>query len=152
MKCIFAPKCKQSSLGLNGRKVIRFVDIFLHWTCFFIHPYCKNLHSEHFTNVWVIFSLTFSIWVCYSRHVWTCRNNILIYQYFEVDMYDPITWTRGTELPSPLFPLFIKHSVYISIFNNISLLFHLFVLILTSLCPYPYNFMFTATYMCRPYI
>ena len=40
--------------------MIRFVEICLHWTCFFIHPYCKNLHSEHFTNVSVIFSLTFS--------------------------------------------------------------------------------------------
>ena len=43
-----------------------------------------------------------------------------------------------------------KLSAYISICNQISLLFHLFLLILTCSCPYSYNFMLTATYMCRP--
>ena len=49
-------------------------------------------------------------------------------------------------------PFFFKLSVYIFIFNRISLLFHLFYLILTCSCPYSYNLMLTATYMCRFYI
>jgi hypothetical protein len=44
------------------------------------------------------------------------------------------------------------NSVYIFIFNKISLSFHLFFLILTYSCPYSYNFMLTATYIYRPYI
>jgi hypothetical protein len=58
------------------------------------------------------------------------------------------TGARGTELSPPFFKL----SVYIFIFNRISLLFHLFYLILTCSCPYSYNLMLTPTYMCRFYI
>ena len=54
---------------------------------------------------------------------------------------------RGTESPP-----FFKLSVYIFIFNKISLLFHPFFLKLACSCPYPYNLMLTATYMCRPYL
>jgi hypothetical protein len=51
-------------------------------------------------------------------------------------------------------PLFFLLSVYIFIFNKISLKFHLFCLNLhiTSSCPHSCNVMLTATYMCRPYI
>ena len=41
-------------------------------------------------------------------------------------------------------------SVYIFIFNNISLYFHLFYLILTCSCPFSYNLMLTSPYMSRP--
>jgi hypothetical protein len=40
-------------------------------------------------------------------------------------------------------------TVYIFIFNQISLSFHLFSLNLTCSCPYSYNLMLTATYLCR---
>jgi hypothetical protein len=46
-------------------------------------------------------------------------------------------------------------SVYIFIFNKISfisLIFHLFFLILTCSCQYSFNLMLTATYKCRSYI
>ena len=49
-------------------------------------------------------------------------------------------------------PPFFKLSVYIFIFNKISLLFHPFFLKLTCSCPYAYNLMLTATYTCRPYL
>ena len=55
---------------------------------------------------------------------------------------------RTSELHPP--PNTFKLSAYISICNQISLLFHLFLLILTCSCPYSYNLMLTATYMCRP--
>jgi hypothetical protein len=32
--------------------------------------------------------------------------DFVIYQYFEVEIYDPIAGTRGTDLPSPS-PLFL---------------------------------------------
>ena len=57
-----------------------------------------------------------------------------------------ITVARGTELP----PLFLL-SVYIFIFNKMSLLFHLFFLVLTCWRSYSYNLMLTAICMCRPY-
>jgi hypothetical protein len=47
---------------------------------------------------------------------------------------------------------FLKLSVYIFISNKISLLFHPFFIKLTCSCPYLYNLMLTATYMCRPYL
>jgi hypothetical protein len=58
---------------------------------------------------------------------------------------------HGITPPPPFFLL----CVYIFIFNQIlfiSLLFHLFFLILTCSRPYSYNLMLTATYRCRPYI
>jgi len=72
--------------------------------------------------------------------------DILIYQYFEVEVYDPITGNHGTELRP--FLLSVLHIYFQNFF--ISLLFHLFFPILTCSCPYSYNLMFTATYMCQP--
>ena len=54
------------------------------------------------------------------------------------------TRARDTELP----PFFQKLSVYVFIFNIISLLFHLFFLNLTSSCSYSCYFMITATLKC----
>ena len=51
------------------------------------------------------------------------------------------TRARDTELP----PFLKKLSVYVFIFNIISLLFHLFFLNLTSSCSYSCYFMITAT-------
>jgi hypothetical protein len=55
-------------------------------------------------------------------------------------MQKKTTGDRGTELP----PFFLL-SVYIFIFNKISLLFYLFFLNLTCSRPYSYNLMLTAT-------
>ena len=59
------------------------------------------------------------------------------------------TGTRSTELP-PFFYFLFTYNVFI--FNQTSLLFHLFFLNLTCLCPHSYNLMLTTTYVCRPYI
>ena len=56
----------------------------------------------------------------------------------------------STDIGITPLPHTFKLSAYISICNQISLLFHLFLLILTCSCPYSYNLMLTATYMCRP--
>ena len=53
---------------------------------------------------------------------------------------------RGTDPP----PFFLTFCLQI-IFNKISLLFHLFFLILTCSCQYSYNLMLTSNCMCRPY-
>jgi hypothetical protein len=49
-------------------------------------------------------------------------------------------------------PLFLLFTYIAFIFNEISLLFHLFILNLTCSYPYSYNLMLTTTYVCRPYI
>ena len=54
------------------------------------------------------------------------------------------TGARDTELP----PFFKKLSVYVFIFNIISLLFHLFFINLTSSCSYSCDFMITTTLKC----
>ena len=61
--------------------------------------------------------------------------------------HDKLAGARGTELPPPPFQL----SVYIFIFNKISLLFHLFFLNLGIVCIYPYNLMVTTTCIYWPF-
>ena len=73
-------------------------------------------------------------------HLFPCRVAISVWS---------STGACGTDLPPPPF---FKLSVYKFIFNKISLLFHLFFLILTCSCHYSYNLMLTTTCMCRPYI
>jgi hypothetical protein len=93
--------------------------------------------------------------ICYNRVVFEdktrhyfiepqtlkCKHEIYTYNWWEN------TDAHSTELPPPF-----QLSVCIFIFNKISLLFHLFFLILTCTCPYSYNLVLTATYMCRSYI
>ena len=57
------------------------------------------------------------------------------------------SWQRTT-------PLFLTFCLQIYFQYNffISLLFHLFFLILTCSCQYSYNHMLTSNCMCRPYI
>ena len=54
-------------------------------------------------------------------------------------------------ITSPFFLTFCLH-IYFQYNFFISLLFHFFFLILTCSCPYSYNHMLTATYICRPNI
>jgi hypothetical protein len=58
---------------------------------------------------------------------------------------------RGMDLPPPLFLTFCLQ-IYFQYIFFISLLFHLFFLILTYLCQYSYNLLLTPICMCRPYI
>ena len=62
-----------------------------------------------------------------------------------------ITGARGTDLLPPFFLTFCLQ-IYFQLNFFISLLFHLFFLILTCSCQYSYNLMPTSNCMCRPYI
>jgi hypothetical protein len=62
-----------------------------------------------------------------------------------------ITGARGMDLPPPLFLTFCLQ-IYFQEHFFISLLFHLFFLILTCSCQYSYNLMLTSNCRCRPYI
>jgi hypothetical protein len=61
------------------------------------------------------------------------------------------TGARGTDLPPPLFLTFCLQ-IYFQYIFFISLLFHLFFLILTCSCQYSCNLMLTTICMCRHYI
>jgi hypothetical protein len=61
-------------------------------------------------------------------------------------------FVRVTDLPPPLFFRTFCLQIYFQWNFFISLLFHLFFLILTCLCQYSYNLILTTTCMCRPYI
>jgi hypothetical protein len=65
--------------------------------------------------------------------------------------FDKTASTFWNNLPPPFFLTFCLQIYFQSNFF-ISLLFHLFVLILTCSCQYPYNLMLTSNCMCRPYI
>jgi hypothetical protein len=64
----------------------------------------------------------------------------------------------GDNLPEQFSHLFLFYFIFLGVgvgvggMFAISLLFHLFFLILTCSCPYSYNLMLTVPYMCRPYI
>ena len=84
------------------------------------------------------------------------EGNIVFHQqYFHVfiiiQMYNATTGARGTDLPPTFFLTFCLQIYFQSNFF-ISLLFHLFFLILTCSCQYSYNLMLTSNCMCRPYI
>ena len=61
------------------------------------------------------------------------------------------TGAPGTDSPLPFFLTFCLQ-IYFQKNFFISLLFHLFFLILTCSCQYSYNLMLTSNCMCRPYI
>jgi hypothetical protein len=62
------------------------------------------------------------------------------------------TGARGTDLPPHTLFLTFCLQIYFQYIFFISLLFHLFFLILTCSCQYSYNLMLTTICMCRPYI
>ena len=74
---------------------------------------------------------------------------------FTVGISDIEIWTsdhrRSWHGPPPLFLTFCLQ-IYFQYNFFISLLFHLFFLILTCSCQYSYNLMLTSNCMCRPYI
>ena len=123
------------------------VGFFPHRMCSYVYfNFCVNLAAPRYILVKWTYILEAmmhrfpSIWQTVSSN---CLAYSLIYSQIHINMISP-TCANGTELPSPF-----KLSVYISIFNKNSLLFHLFFLNLTCSCPYSYNFMLTATYKCQ---
>jgi hypothetical protein len=84
-----------------------------------------------------------SIYIVSTPSVFWCYNALHVHL--------KTTGARGTDLPPPLFLTFCLQ-IYFQYIFFISLLFHLFFLILTCSCQYSYNLMLTSNCMCRHYI
>ena len=102
-----------------------------------------------YNNMWLSLSANYgrsSVFLGYSGFLHQYNFNVQLMHNILLML---ITGARGTDHPP--FSNFLFTNLF-SIKKIISLLFHLFFLILTCSCQYSYNLMLTSNCMCRPYI